>query len=374
MITENPEVEKRKTKQEQIEELEKEIAKTKYNKRTEKAIGLLKAKLAKLKEREEARGGKRPATHGYEIRRTGDGTAIIIGFPSVGKSTLLNSITNQESEVAPYAFTTLTVIPGLLKYKGAKIQILDVPGILQGAASGKGRGKEVLSVARSADLAIILIDANHPEHLPAIQKEIRETGLRLNEKKPDIKIVRKSKGGISVGTTIKMTKISRDTIKGILNEFRMVNADVVVRSDIDADQLIDVIEANKIYIPGITLINKIDTVTKERLEEIKKMTNADLLISAEKKIGLDELKEEIFEKMGFIEVYCKDPGKKADVQEPLIMKKGATIKDVCSKLHKDFVRRFKFARVWGESAKFPGQKLMMNHVLKDRDVVELHLT
>ena len=128
--------------QEQIQELEEQISKTKYNKRTESAVGLLKAKLAMLKERAEQRSsiGKGKGDDRYSVRKTGDGTAVLLGFPSVGKSTLLNSITNAKSDIAAYAFTTLRAIPGLMEHKHAKIQIVDVPGIVSGAASGRGRG------------------------------------------------------------------------------------------------------------------------------------------------------------------------------------------------------------------------------------------
>ena len=127
----------------EIKDLEDKISKTKYNKSTQHAVGLMKAKLAKLKEKQEARGGGKKV-EGFDVRKTGDGTVVLIGFPSVGKSTLLNDLTNAESKTASYAFTTLTVVPGIMHYGDAKIQILDVPGILRGAASGVGRGREVL--------------------------------------------------------------------------------------------------------------------------------------------------------------------------------------------------------------------------------------
>ena len=146
--------------EERIKELEDLIANSQYNKRTQHAIGLYKAQLAKLKEKEEGRraaaSGKKG--DGYSVRKSGDGTVVLLGFPSVGKSTLLNSITDAKSDVGSYAFTTLTVIPGTLDYEHAKIQVLDVPGIVQGAASGKGRGTEVFSVLRSADLIVVLLD------------------------------------------------------------------------------------------------------------------------------------------------------------------------------------------------------------------------
>src|SRR3989338_1987445 len=191
---------KEQTRDEKIKVLEDEISKTKYNKKTQHAIGLMKAKLAMLKEAAERRSavGKAKGDDRFTVRKTGDGAVVLLGFPSVGKSTLLNKLTNAKSEVAAYEFTTLTVIPGVLEHKRAKIQILDVPGILQGAAAGRGRGKEVLAMVRSCDLILIIIDALHPEHYPVILKEIFDCGIRLNQKKPDVKITKKMRGGIGI--------------------------------------------------------------------------------------------------------------------------------------------------------------------------------
>lgn len=77
-----------------------------------------------------------------------DARIALVGFPSVGKSTLLSKITKTKSEVAAYSFTTLTAIPGVLEYGGAEIQILDLPGIIEGASEGKGRGRQVISAAK----------------------------------------------------------------------------------------------------------------------------------------------------------------------------------------------------------------------------------
>ncbi len=355
-----------------IKELEDLIKGSKYNKRTQHAIGLYKAQLAKLKEKQESRGKGGGPKEGYSVRKTGDGTVLLLGFPSVGKSTLLNTLTNQESEVGAYAFTTLTVIPGLLDHKFAKIQILDVPGIVKGAASGRGRGREVLSVMRNADLAIILLDAEDPEHLQIILDEVREAHIRVNQKRPDIKIKKTAKDGIKLSWTIKKT-LNDDTVKDILKEFKINNADVVIREPIDIDQLIDCIEDNKKYLPGITVINKADKIPKEKLDKMMKEVGADLAISAKNKIGTDELKDLIFERMNLMSIFMKEPGKEPDMKEPLIIFEKSTIKDVCSKLHKDMIKMFKFARVWGSSSKFPGQKLSLNHVLKNGDILEIHL-
>ncbi len=78
--------------------------------------------------------------------------------------------------------------------------------------------------------------------------------------------------------------------------------------------------------------------------------------------------------MGFIRIFLKQVNKKPDMEEPLIMFKGSTIKDVCEKLHRDFVDNFKYARLWGTSAKFDGQLFKKMHKeLSDKDILELHI-
>lgn len=125
-----------------IADVEAEMARTQKNKATEGHLGLLKAKMAKLKREiienstKSSGGGE-----GFDVSKSGDARVGLIGFPSVGKSTLLTKLTGQYSEAADYEFTTLTCIPGVYQHKGCKIQLLDLPGIIEGAKDGKGRGK-----------------------------------------------------------------------------------------------------------------------------------------------------------------------------------------------------------------------------------------
>ncbi len=146
------------------------------------------------------------------------------------------------------------------------------------------------------------------------------------------------------------------------------------REDIDADDLIDVLEGNKRYIPSIVIINKVDLATDDELNKIKEIVAPDLYVSAENRTGLEELRELIFEKLGFIRIYCKEVSKEADMEEPMILFKGAKLKDMCDKLHREFVTKFKYSRIWGKSVKFEGQKILnLEHELKDKDIVEIHL-
>ena len=131
---------------EQIADIQTEIDKTQKNKATEHHLGKLKAKIAKLKAEQEKRQAHAKSSgpaKGFEVKKSGDATVTLVGFPSVGKSTLIVQVTDAQSETGGYAFTTLPCIPGVMEHRGAKIQILDLPGLIKGAADGKGRGKEL---------------------------------------------------------------------------------------------------------------------------------------------------------------------------------------------------------------------------------------
>jgi small GTP-binding protein len=372
--TEKEKVSSKERTKTQIEQLEKELSATKYNKKTQGHFAVVKSKIAMLREKESARQRGKGKTEGYTVKKSGDATVILVGFPSVGKSTLLNALTNAHSNVAAYEFTTLTCIPGLMEYRGAKIQILDVPGIVQGAAVGTGRGKEVLACAWNADLILFLVDVFHTEHLHVIKKEVYDVNIRVDQQRPDVRIVKTARGGINVASTVPLTKINAEIIAAICREFRIMNADIVLHDDINEDQFIDVIEGNKKYVPSLVVLNKADLATPEQLRSAIEKTKPDMAISAEKHDHIDELKEAIFRRFGFIRVYCKEIGKPADLKEPMIMQSGITLEGMCNRLHKDFVMKFKFARVWGTSVKFSGQKLLtLRHRLQDQDIVELHI-
>ena len=177
------------------------MARTQKNKATAKHLGLLKAKLSKLR-REVMSGGKSGGgggkMEGFDVTKAGDTRIGLIGFPSVGKSTLLSKLTTTKSEVAAYEFTTLTCVPGVIYYKGAKMQLLDLPGIIEGAKDGKGRGRQIISTARTCNVLLIVLDVLKPlTHRRKIEKELAGFGIRLNKKPPKITVTKKERGGIT---------------------------------------------------------------------------------------------------------------------------------------------------------------------------------
>ncbi len=353
-----------------IAEIEEEIANTKYNKATQHHIGKLKAKLAQLRE-EVIISSSGPKGSGYGVRKAGDATVALVGLPSVGKSTLLNCLTDAESETGSYAFTTLDVVPGVLKYKDANIQILDLPGLIEGAARGAGRGKEVLSVIRSADLIIHVIDAVEPApHV--ILKELFDSGIRLNGRPPNGSVSKTGIGGIEVISTIAQD-VEDEAIKTVVREYGLVNAQVVLREKITLDDLVDILAKTRVYAPSFNVLTKVDMVNKEQLKEARELCKdgKTIEVSAPTKKGIIKLKNQIYNSLDFISVYMKPQGEKADLEEPMVVRKGTTIAEICQRLHRDFTRKFRYSQVWGTSAKFPGQTVGLNHEVKDRDVVSI---
>ncbi len=359
---------------EKIKSIQDEMAKTQINKATEHHIGLLKAKIAKLKREQEDNIIKKSGmkSDGFDVRRTGDATVVFIGLPSVGKSTLLNKMTKAKSTVGAFTFTTLTVVPGMMEYRGAKIQVLDLPGIIKGASTGKGLGKRILSVARTADLVLLMLDVFQPYHEDVLVNELGNIGIRLNQLPPNITIEKASMGGIAVAQQVKLTKITEKHLKDILHLYGIVSARVVIREDVTSEQLADYIAGNISYSKSITIVNKVDLVDKEFLKELKKKIKSEVIeVSANSDINIELLKEKIYEKLKFIRIYMRPKGGETDFKEPLIAREGDTVEDICNKLHRRMKRAFRFGLVWGKSVKFGGQRVGLTHVLLDEDVLTI---
>lgn len=359
---------------EKIKAIQDEIHKTQLNKATEHHVGLLKAKMAKLKREQEKNQAKKSgvSSEGFDIRRTGDATVVFIGLPSVGKSTLLNKITGSKSAVGAYRFTTLTVVPGMLDYRGAKIQILDLPGIIEGASKGKGLGKRILAVARSADLVILMLDVFQPYHEDVLRTELGNIGIRLDQDPPNILIEKASTGGIAVAQQVKLAIISEKLLKEILHLYGITSARVVIREDITSEQLVDYLTGDKKYAKSITILNKIDLVDPEFVKQVQSKVKSEVVpLSADSGLNMDILKERIYQKLDFVRIYMRPKGGETDYNEPLIIRRGSTIEDVCNKLHRKMKKEFRYSMVWGKSVKFGGQRVGLTHVLEDEDVLTI---
>jgi len=297
----------------------------------------------------------------------------LIGFPSVGKSTLLSKTTHTASETAAYEFTTLTAIPGVIEYQGARIQLLDLPGIVEGASQGRGRGRQVVSTAKTADLILIMLDATKSEEQRRLLEiELDAVGIRLNKHKPDVVFKRRTTGGITLNMTVKLTKTDEKTIRSILASYKLHNCDVMIREDITTDEFIDVLIGTRKYIPCLYVYNKIDAISLEQMDKIARAPNT-VVISCEMGLNLDYLIGRIWADLNLVKIYTKKRGAHPDLDDPVCLRKGATIEDVCNGIHRSLAENFKYGLVWGKSSKFAphAQKVSLHHVVQDEDVVSI---
>lgn len=358
-----------------IKEIEDEIARTQKNKATNYHLGLLKAKLSKLRS-EIIEGGKssKGPGEGFDVLKSGDARVVMIGFPSVGKSTLLSTLTKTESVAAAYEFTTLTCIPGVIDYKDAKIQLLDLPGIIEGASGGKGRGRQVIAVARTSDLVLMMLDASKAEiQKQLLTNELESVGIRLNQRPPNITIKVKKTGGVTLNAMCELTHLDTKLVRNILHEYKIHNADVLCREDCTLDQLIDVVEGNRKYVNCLYVMNKVDTITLDEVDRLAHTPHS-VVISCHDSLNLDYLLEKIWEYLSLVRVYTKPRGKKPDFHEPLILRGGPggnNILHFCNQIHREMAKNFKYALVWGVSAKHQPQRVGISHDLQDEDVVQI---
>ncbi|KAL0950740.1 hypothetical protein HGRIS_007514 [Hohenbuehelia grisea] len=333
-----------------IKEIEEEMARTQKNKATEYHLGLLKAKLARYRASLlEPASKSGPAGTGFDVQKSGDARVALIGFPSVGKSTLLSKTTHTQSEAAAYEFTTLTAIPGVIEYKGARIQLLDLPGIVEGASQGRGRGRQVVSTAKTADLILIMLDATKSEEQRRLlELELDAVGIRLNKSKPDVVFKRRTTGGITFNTTVKLTKTDERTIRSILASCRnfesqapppivnhcspdkLHNCDVMIREDITTDEFIDVLIGTRKYMPCLYVYNKVDAISLELVDKLARTPHT-VVISCELNLNLDYLIDRIWDELSLVKVYTKKRGVHPDLSDPVCLRKGATI-EVCFQL------------------------------------------
>ncbi|KAL0234128.1 hypothetical protein PCE1_001166 [Barthelona sp. PCE] len=377
--------------QAKIQDIDEEIARTQVNKRTMSHLCLLRSRRAELTRQmmqlsKKSGGGQ---FDGFSIQKTGKPRISLVGSPSVGKSSLMNIFMGDEefSEVNERQFTTLTAIPGTVDLgediptKGAgatKVQIVDLPGIIDGAIQlNRGGGRQILSTARTSDLVLILLDGTRPwGEKKMIERELHQFGIRLN-KKPKHIIVRKlSSGGIRYRSTCRLTKISKEEVESACKQFKFNSVDILFREDANMEDLLDALHNTQspgfiVYIPCVYALNKIDMLSLQEVNLWNKFENM-CPISVKQGWNIDELKEMMWERLDLIRVYTKPRSSDPDFEDPVILRRDkSTVEDFCMKIHKTLAQNMRYAWVWGRSVKFSPGRAGLSHNLADEDVVHI---
>jgi uncharacterized protein len=310
------------TPEERLECLKKMYSLLPKHKASEKLQAELKTKISVAKEQVEAeRQHSKKAGVSYKIPRQGAGQFTIVGGPNAGKSLLLARLTRAAPEVAPYPFTTREPLPGMMEWEDVRVQLIDLPPITADFMEGY-----VSSMVRAADRALLLVDLGDddgPFAAEAAQERLAHTKTMLVDSPP--------------------TEIPDPSIEHVRT----------------------LLIANKCDQPGAA----------DRIEIVKELFGQRFpmhVISAEHGTGLEELRTAIYKSLNVIRVYTKHPGKPPDMTSPYTCPIGSTLVEMAALVHRDFAEGLKSARIWGTGV-FDGQPVKRDHIMHDKDVVELHL-
>ncbi|MGA9351013.1 MAG: GTPase [Anaerolineae bacterium] len=305
---------------EKIACLEEFISLIPKHKGTDKLRADLRRRLSKLKAASQVRKGVSRRDSAFRIEKEGAGQVVVVGPTNVGKSALVAALTNATPEVADHPFTTWTPTPGMMPMENVQIQLIDTPPLNRDYLES-----ELLDLIRKSDLILLVVDL---QTYPIEQLE--------------------------------------DTI-AFLEEYRIVPRHL-------QDRYIE--QSHLTFKPLLVLVNKSDDESSdEDFEVLRELLGDDwplLPVSATTGRNLERLKQVVFERLEIIRVYSKPPGKEPDLSTPFVLKKGSTVTEFAGKVHQDFLKNLKSARVWG-SAVYDGQMVGRDHVLQDGDVVELRI-
>ncbi|MFH1895302.1 MAG: GTPase [archaeon] len=327
-----------------------------------KKIALLKKKMEKQKTQAKSGSGR-----SINVKKEGVGQIAVIGLPNSGKSTLINTITNALLAVGNYEFTTTKPEIATMNYKGAMVQLVEVPALIEGSSKGKANGVQILSVIRNADAAaIILEEEKAQEQLNILLKETNEVNIKLNQKKPLIEIFPSKFPGINIAGK-KFLDVEEETLISFLKSMALQNCNVIINEKADLKKISEVLDNRIVY-------KKVFAVTTKgtgKEIELKDLNGKKVNSIAFNEKNTEEIKKQIFLLLDKILVYTRKPGQKENLNEPLVLPKGITVKEVAGIVHKDFAQSLKYVKVWG-SGSFPGQKVSLDFKLKDGDLMEVY--
>jgi ribosome-interacting GTPase 1 len=307
-----------KTTAEKIAALEEMYATIPKHKGTEKMQADIKHRMAKLRE-----AGEQHKAHGgvdlFHVEKHGAGQFVLIGLPNCGKSALVGALTKAHVTVAPYPFATHAPVPGMMAYEDVQIQLVDMPPV-----TAEGPVPGMTGAIRAADGLIICIDlgADVLEQMEVCMGLLEGRGL-VPPAQPD--------GGPPEGGTAK----------------RML------------------VVGTKLDLPGAA----------ENFQALKELYGSAvplLAVSAEKGDNLGEIPRTCFKMLEVVRIYPKEPGKPPDKERPFVLPRGSTVLDLAAVIHKDMAANLKRARIWGANM-YEGAPAPREHVLSDRDIVELHV-
>ena len=302
--------------EEKLDALEEMLITIPKHKGTDKMQADIKRRIAKFRNAQQSKKKHGRSTAWDHIEREGAGQVSLVGPPNSGKSSLLAALTNARPEIGDYPYSTVFPVPGMMAFEDVAIQLIDLPPISAEHTEGW-----VYGLVRQSDLALLVLDGSDPNRLA----EAREEVLRLLEEHH----IQLTSQGIEI-----------EDAKTRSLPYRIVSTKADLCSQIDTPE---------------NLASDVPVIST----------------SAQNGTGFDLLRRAIFETLVLVRIYTKLPGKPPDLEEPYTLPAGSTVLDAVRTVHREFVEKLKYVRIWG-SGKFDGQQVTSDHVLQDKDVIEIH--
>jgi hypothetical protein len=309
-----------KTPEEKIEALEEMLTIMPKHKGTDKLRADLRKRIAKHKSEDRQKKGSAKGVTAYSIDKEGAAQAIIVGVPNVGKSSIVAALTNAKPEVADFAHTTWKPTPGMACFENIQFQLIDTPPV-----PTEFIDPGFSDLLRRTDIIVGVLDIRGD---PLQQTEDVLTFLRGLRIYPP---------GMPIDADLKKAPF----IKQMLLAVNKVDDDSALE-----DYLV--------------------------FQELCELRLPSVPISIRTGYNLLEFLRKIYEMAGIIRVYTKSPGKDPDLKSPFVLRQDSTLEELAEEIHKDFVSKLKFAKVWGKSV-FDGQPVQRDYVLRDGDIVEIHI-
>jgi hypothetical protein len=352
------------------------------HKGTNKLLGNVRRRIAALEDELDKTKARRKGsrTGGFSVPKEGAGQIIILGPTKVGRSSLLASVTNAKVEASPIFFATRKPVIGMLPYKNIQFQLIEAPALVEGASQGKMGGSQILGLARNADGLMLMVDLSEDpvEQFRILRSELERSGVLIGRSEGEVEVTRRSVGasvqvvggGILVDCTL-------DDIRRMLESYRINSALVRVRGKVALDDIETSLFSSTVYKPTLIVANKVDApkagaALQNFKQALKDVEIPILPVSCLSSQGLEDLGGFIFKMLGIIRIYTKEPSDKEPSPNPIVVKEGTTVINIAKELHSSLYRRFQYGRIWGQSAKYPGQKVGSSHMLKDGDILEIH--
>jgi ribosome-interacting GTPase 1 len=377
-------IEAAKTPKEKMDAMIEFLKFVPHHKGTMKLRGEMNRKIALIREdlEKKKRMGTGKSSGGPKLFIEKGATAqlALIGMTNVGKSCLMCATTNSKVQVTPTPFSTHEPVPGIMNYLDVQFQIVEAPAVMEGAAEGKAGGNVTLGLARNADGVILMLDLSRDPvaQLELILSELEKTRVLVS--KPSggrVEIERRPAGArLRVITVGRLIDCSIKDIEELVRSYKICDAIVRISGAVNLKDVEDAIYENTIYKPAVIVANKLDLHgTIANLKRLKEHVNGKLPIvpmSCERKLGMQELGKAIFESLGIIRIYTKEPGNKVHSDHPFALRKGATVNELAKNIHKELLMNFMFAMVWAKRLPFSPKKVGLNFVLDDGDIIEIH--